>query len=111
MRGMIVGQVLFFASVCHKCQLHPCAFVEWFLHSGDEPDPVTGMWIVQPKKERNCCEVGFVHLDCIVCRCQLIGVYGDQCLAEDFQYTWTLDLFCQFYVNRWVDYHGHEVIQ
>jgi hypothetical protein len=28
---------------------YPCALVHWFNMYGEEPDPDTGMWIVQPR--------------------------------------------------------------
>lgn len=28
---------------------YPCALVEWFTPVGDEPDDVTGMWVVEPE--------------------------------------------------------------
>jgi hypothetical protein len=111
MRGMVVGRVRVFLSFTHDGEKYPCALVEWFVHTADEPDPVTGMWIIKPKKSGRRRDVGVVHLDCIVRGCQLIGVYGDRDLPSDFHYSYTHDLFRRFYVNRWVDYHAHEVIQ
>jgi hypothetical protein len=111
MRGMVVGRVLFFASFKHLQKSYPCAFVEWFEHTAYEPDSVTGMWIVKPKKNGSHRDVGFVHLDCVVRACQLIAVYGGDEIAHDFHFSWTLDVFRRFYVNRWVDYHAHEIVQ
>lgn len=50
----VIGGLLF-ARVVHFIQIkpdnieYPSAFLEWFLPVGGEPDPVTGMWIVEPE--------------------------------------------------------------
>jgi hypothetical protein len=110
-RGMIVGRVLALCKVPHGTTTYPCAFVEWFVRTSDEPDPVTGLWIVKPKLNGRRRDVGFVHLDCIVCACQLIGVYGTEPLPVNSQHHWTHTIFRRFYINRWTDFHSHECIQ
>ncbi|THH14336.1 hypothetical protein EUX98_g9625 [Antrodiella citrinella] len=47
--GMLVARVLAFLAFSHEDVRYPCAMVEWFLPHGDEPDPVTGMWLVRPE--------------------------------------------------------------
>jgi hypothetical protein len=111
MRGMIVGRVLQLCKFTHDGVTYPCAFVEWFVRTSDEPDPVTGLWIVKPQLNGRRRDVGFVHLDCVVRGCQLIGVYGNDFLPINFCHSWTHTLFRRFYVNRWTDYHSHECIQ
>lgn len=38
-----------FSSFDEGLMKHQCALVEWFDASEDEPDPITGMWMVEPK--------------------------------------------------------------
>jgi hypothetical protein len=110
MCGMLVRRVKIFCSFKYGTVRYLCTLVKWFVHSSNQPDPVTGMWIVEPYM--NSCDraCGLVHLDAVIRGCQLIGVYGDEFLPVDFDFTYSLDSFRQFYVNRWVDYHSHEYI-
>lgn len=43
MGGMVVGRVIQFISFVHDDVCYPCALVEWFVHSSDVPDTLTGM--------------------------------------------------------------------
>jgi hypothetical protein len=110
MLGLLVGRVKLFCSFKYADVRYPCALVEWFVRTSDQPDPVTGMWIVEPYNIGRARALGLVHLDSVVRGCQLIGVYGDELLPVDFDFTYSLDSFRQFYVNRWIDYHSHEYI-
>ncbi|KAF7791555.1 hypothetical protein EIP86_002571 [Pleurotus ostreatoroseus] len=66
-RGMIVGRVRAFLAFTHNGIKYPCALVEWFLRQDDEPDPDTGMWIVEPEVDPQDGEriIGLVHIDSI----------------------------------------------
>lgn len=110
MGGMVVARVLHFLAFSVDDIRYPCALVEWFLPTGGAPDPVTGMWIVKPEKVRGKRTVGLVHLDCIVRACHLIGIYGKSRIPHDFHFSYSLDAFQAFYVNRYADYHAHECI-
>jgi hypothetical protein len=111
MCGMMVGRVKVFLAFKHEGIEYPCALVEWFVHTSDEPDSVTGMWVVEPHLTDGQRSVGLVHTDFLVRGCQLIGVYGSQFLPADFSFVYTLDSFRRFYVNRYLDYHSHEYVQ
>jgi hypothetical protein len=110
MRGMLVGRVKLFCSFKHETVAYPTVLVEWFVHSSDAPDPVTGMWVVEPHVSGGERSVGLVHLDTIVRGCQLIGVCRAQRLPAGFSFTYSLDTFKRFYVNRYLDYHSHELL-
>ncbi|KDQ53825.1 hypothetical protein JAAARDRAFT_115144, partial [Jaapia argillacea MUCL 33604] len=53
MRGMVVGRVKLFFSFSYSGKSYPCALVEWLVREDDEPDEVTGMWVVKPEYEGN----------------------------------------------------------
>ena len=78
---------------------------------GDEPDPVTGMWVVKPEMDHGGNRVcGIIPVDSIVRACHLIGLYGRTKIPIGFDYTETLDVFQRYYVNWHADYHAHETI-
>ncbi|KAI0038730.1 hypothetical protein FA95DRAFT_1659879, partial [Auriscalpium vulgare] len=54
--------------------------------------------------------LGVVHLDTIVRSCHLIGVYDSTYLPKDFHFSHTHVAFRAFYVNRYSDYHMHEIL-
>lgn len=109
MGGMVVGRVLAFLSFSHNEITYPCSLVEWFFPVGDEPDPVTGMWVIEPRLldggER---DFGLVHTDCIVRACHLAPVYGPARLPTDFDFSYSHVAFDSFYFNKYVDYPSHE---
>ena len=49
MLGLDVARVYLFFSFKYNRTRYACAFVRWFEHMGDQPDPDTGMWIVKPR--------------------------------------------------------------
>ncbi|KAH7904233.1 hypothetical protein BJ138DRAFT_1019410, partial [Hygrophoropsis aurantiaca] len=110
MGGMVIGRVLSFLSFVHDDVYYPCALVHWFVPSGDAPDPLTGMWVVEPELVGNEPSIGLIHADCIVRACHLIPRYGRQRLPLDFNFTYSLDTFKSFYLNKYADYHTHECI-
>jgi hypothetical protein len=88
MLGMLIVRVKLLCSFKYGVARYPCAFVEWFVHSSDQPNPVTGMWIVEPYMNGGSRARGLVHLDAVVQGCQLIGVYGDKLLPVDSDFTY-----------------------
>lgn len=109
--GMLVGRVLSFLSFAHEDVHYDTALLEWFLPFGEEPDPVTGMWVVRPEMRRGRRHVSLVHTDSIVRGCHLIGMYGKHQLPKDFHFSFSLDAFQAFYLNHYIDYHAHQYIQ
>lgn len=108
MGGMLIGRVLTFLSFSHNGITYPCALVEWFFPVGDTPDPVTGMWVVEPKLVDGERDIGLVHTDCIVRSCHLAPVYGPAPLPTDFDFSYAHIVFDSFYYSKYVDYHTHE---
>ncbi|KAF8868620.1 hypothetical protein CPB85DRAFT_1554794 [Mucidula mucida] len=109
-RGLHAARVLLFFSMKHMNIVYPCALITWFSPIGDEPDPVTGMWMVEPDVDENGERVqAVVHLDTIVRAAHLIGISGDEFTPRTFKHSDSLDFFNAFYVNKYIDYHAHEI--
>lgn len=111
-RGMYVGRVLTFFKLWHEGVDYSCALIYWFDTLDDEPDDVTGMWIVEPEyNDSHRLVYAVIPLDSIVRSCHLIGVYGNQRLPIRFHFSQALDSFHSYYVNRYIDYHTYECIR
>lgn len=109
-RGMLVGRVVTFMRLFHEDVSYPCVLVNWFVKRGEEPDAVTGMWVVEPELENGCPTFGIVPLNSVVRACHLIGVYGEEFLPSNFHFSYSLDAFQAYYVNHYIDYHSYETI-
>ncbi|KAL0573826.1 hypothetical protein V5O48_008121 [Marasmius crinis-equi] len=114
MGGMIIARILLFFSFVHNGLYYPCAFVDWFVRSGDEPDPDTGMWVVEPEYERvgvrNERKVAVIHLDTLAHAVHLLPVYGNDSVPESFHFAESLDAFRQFYVNKFANNRLYEFL-
>lgn len=109
-RGLHAARVRLFLSFVFQDVSYPCALVEWFTPVGNEPDPLTGLWVVEPDFEpngRRSCEL--VHLDTVIRSAHLIGVYGPTSLPRSLRFSDSLDAFKAFYVNKYADHHAHEI--
>ncbi len=115
MRGLYIVRVILLFSFKyggrHDGTVYPCALVEWFSVVGDEPDPVTGMWIVEPDLNSDGTrEVSVLHLDSLIRSAHLLAVFGDELVPTDFHFSYTLTAFRSFYVNHFADHHTNEFI-
>ena len=50
--GLLVARVYLLFLFPYKLKKYRCTLVEWFLLVADEPDDVTGMWIVAPEEDQ-----------------------------------------------------------
>jgi hypothetical protein len=108
MRGLDVARILAFFSFTHEGKLYPCALVRWFSRVGDEPDEDMGLWTVKKEfdHEGNP-ELSIVHIDTICRAAHLIPVYpSSQFIRRSLTMHDTLDVFEEFFVNKFVDYHA-----
>jgi hypothetical protein len=88
---------------------YPCALVKWFSALGDQPDEVTGLWIVKPdiNVDGNQ-DVQVVHLETIVRLAHLLPVFGNTPLpVQGIHPSDILDTFHMYYVNKYADHHSH----
>ncbi|KAK6988610.1 hypothetical protein R3P38DRAFT_3409362 [Favolaschia claudopus] len=111
MLGMVVARVFLFFSFTYRDIYYPCALVQWFPRYQAAPDDDTGMWVVTPENYGNgdkCLAV--VHLESIARSSHLLPVYGDSFLPENFDFSYSLDVFRAFFVNSYADHHTHEFL-
>ena len=95
-----------------KEESYPCALVRWFTYVADEPDEVTGMWVVRPDYNADGSPaIGIIHLDSVLHTAHLIPVFGDNPMpiASELRLENSLDVFRAFYINRYIDYHAFEI--
>ncbi|KAJ3998883.1 hypothetical protein F5050DRAFT_1566185 [Lentinula boryana] len=113
--GMSAAHVLLFFSFQHEGQVYPCALVHLFNTYGQQRDPLTGLWIVQPAfhnqdhQQRSPC-LAVIHLDSLLRGVHLIPVYGSQAIPSELKHHQSLDVFKLFYVNKYADYHANEIL-
>ncbi|KAF5373982.1 hypothetical protein D9615_009931 [Tricholomella constricta] len=110
--GLNAARVRLFFCFEHKEKAYPCALIHWFSHVGNMPDPVTGLWRVQPDFDRSGRPVlAVIALDAIMRGAHLIGVSGQDSIPRyHFDRSKSLDSFKTFYVNKYADHHAHEVV-
>ncbi|KAJ6517770.1 hypothetical protein DFH09DRAFT_1251301 [Mycena vulgaris] len=111
MSGIVIGRVLLFFSFGFAEKLYECALVSWIVPVGNTPDPDTGMWVVEPERQRGgALSLGIVNVDAIARAAHLIGVYGTAALPEDFHFSSSLDAFDNYFLNPYADHHMHEFL-
>ncbi|RDX47828.1 hypothetical protein OH76DRAFT_1353392 [Lentinus brumalis] len=112
-KGLHVARVHVLFSFTYLDTLYECALVSWYSPVGDEPDADTGMWVVEPdmelegRRRQPCLQV--VDLSTILRAAHLIGVAGDSFLPRDVGPDVSLDVFKQFFVNKYADHNAHEI--
>ncbi|KAI0314791.1 hypothetical protein OF83DRAFT_1165069 [Amylostereum chailletii] len=110
MRGMATGRVKLFFSFTHAHIVYPCIFVDHFKRMGNAPDPVTGMWKLRP--ETSCTDMriqSVEHLDSVLRSAHLLPVFGVGFIPHDFRFSYSLDSFTSYYVNKYADHHIYEI--
>lgn len=108
MMGMNVVRVLLFFSFDYNGVEYPCAVVEWFQTVG--LDDVMGLWVVRPDFTEGKRDKSVLHLDSFLRGAHLIPRYGTQKLPLDFHFSYSLDAFRTYYVNKYIDHHANEII-
>ena len=110
MHGLDVTCVCLFFSFTFYGKSYPCALVHWYSHVGHGPDDDTGMWIVKADEDAGGApSAAILHLDTIVRAAHLIGIYGEDFLLSGLTPEQSLDLFCSYYVNKFIDHHSFAI--
>lgn len=111
-KGSRVGRLIAFFSIPHpqNADKIPCALVEWFDIQGSRPSDVTGMWIVKPAMVGRRRSRSIVHIDSIIRSVHLIPIARGVTIPIDFHFSFSLDAFSSFYINKFADYHTHECL-
>ncbi|KAH9912325.1 uncharacterized protein B0H18DRAFT_1088486 [Fomitopsis serialis] len=112
MKGMAVGRVMGLMVITHSGVRYPCALIDWYDKVVEDPSDVTGMYVVEPELDPDSGQQAssIVHLDSIFRAVHLMPVFGDTSIPINFHFSYTLDAFESFYVNKYGDYHSHECI-
>lgn len=109
-RGLHAARLQLLFSFAYRGVTYPCALVQWFVPLGDEPCEDTGMWMVESEMDDDGSRVtSVIHLDCVVRGAHLIPIYGAERLARTVNFTNSLDLFSEFYINKYADHHAYEI--
>lgn len=114
MKGMSAVRVKLLFSFEHEETVYPCALVEWFKTYGNRPDAATGMWRVRPQMagggQHPARLVTVVHLKSFLRGVHLLPCFGSRPLPDGFLYSYSLEAFEAFYVNKYADHRAHELI-
>jgi len=112
MLGLSIGRVYLFFSFTYRGVERACALIQWLSPHGDMPDPDTGLWVVTPETYANGRKhLAIIELQCIARAAHLLPVYGPALLPEDFHFSYSLDAFRAFFVNKYVDHHAFEFLE
>ncbi|KAG1873111.1 hypothetical protein F4604DRAFT_1880985 [Suillus subluteus] len=110
MSGFDIAQVRLFFSFKHNGVYYPYAFVHWFKRVHDSRDENTGMWVVEPETlEDGTRFASVIHLDCIFRAAHLMPVFGYEFVPTYLSYMQTLNAFCTYYVNKYIDHQAFEI--
>ena len=111
MLGMTVGRVMGFMGIPYDGTRHPCALIHWFEKVSEVPSDVTGMYEIRPELDELGQQVtSIVHVDAIFRAVNLSPVFRSTVMPLEFHYSYALDAFESFYVNKYGDYHSHHCI-
>ena len=92
-------------AVQHDGTRYPCALIDWFEKVSEVPSDVTGMYKIQPKLDKYGQQVtSIVHIDAIFHAVNLSPMFRNTTVPIGFLYSYSLDAFETFYVNKYGDY-------
>ena len=77
----------------------------------DEPEPDTGLWVVQPETTcQGMRHASVIHIDSIVHGAHLLPRFpSDLPVYHKINYMNALDVYTSFYVNKFIDHHTFEI--
>lgn len=106
------GFFVFFTLPCTDGLSYPCALTHWFDYVAEEPDELTRMWMVKPSFTANGIHhLAVIHIDTIVQAAHLIPIFGQEHVPPLITFHNSLDAYCGFYINHFVDHHTFELHQ
>ncbi|KAI6033968.1 hypothetical protein BKA83DRAFT_4044264, partial [Pisolithus microcarpus] len=89
---------------------YPCALIHWFEHIVDEPDELTGMWMVKLSFiEDGTKNLSIIHVDSIIHNTHLLPIFGWEQVPPYINPHNSLDIYHSFYVNHFADHHAFEL--
>lgn len=110
MEGLLVARIYLFFRFSYGGINYPCALVHWYSMS-DEPEPDTGLWVVQPETtHQGMRHASVIHVDSIVRGAHLLPRFpSDLPVYREINYMNALDIYASFYVNKFIDHHAFEI--
>ena len=111
--GMHIARVLLFFSFSFAGKTYTCALIRWFIRSSEDgkPDPLTGMWVVEPEYNVDRTpSLAVIDIDTIYRSAHLIPVFPKTSIPYSQNYSETLDNYENFYVNKYADINSHELL-
>ena len=110
--GLEVARAHLFFSFALDGVKYQCALAHWFSRQKDTPHDITGMHVVKPDRLPNGQPATTViHLDTVFRAAHLLPVFSTHLTPPKRQrYEQTLDLFSEFYVNKYIDHHAFEIL-
>ena len=104
MKGLTPVHVMLFFSFVYQGKIYPCTLVEWFKKYGSYPDKETRMWKVRPHLIGHYRLTTVIHLDSFLQGAHLLPVFGRAMhLPVNFHFSYSLDVFEAYFVNKYVD--------
>ncbi|KAL6310193.1 hypothetical protein BKA93DRAFT_722154, partial [Sparassis latifolia] len=98
-----VARILLFFTIHFRDVQYSCALIRWYELVNDRPDRDTGMWIVRPRTDDD--GISVIHVDSIICAAHLIPVFDGRVPRRLMEHH-SLDVYNQFYVNKYIDHHA-----
>ncbi len=109
-KGLHVARIKLLLSFIYRDIRYDCALIHWFELAQNEPDELTGMWMVEPESnDDGTPHLSIVHVDTILRAAHLIPVFDNTIINKDHRYETTLDTFHKFFVNKYADHHANEI--
>ena len=108
MKDLHVVHLLLLFSFSYHQTTHRCALIRLLPFTEDEPDSDTGMQIVESLLNQ---APQVVPLNLIYRAAHLIPVYhGISTLSRSMLMATSLDKFCYYYINKFIDHHAFEIL-
>jgi hypothetical protein len=109
-KGLTPVHVMLFFSFIYERKTYPCALVDWFKKYGSHPDNETGMWMVRPHFMGRRRLSTVIHLDSFLRGAHLLPVFGGATrLPMDFDFSYSLDAFEAYFINKYADNQMYEL--
>lgn len=108
MLSMDIARVYAFFSIVYiNGQTHECALIQWYDRLTDEPDGLTGMWMVSPSLlEDGSRYLAVIPVDSIIRCAHLLPIFRAEFVHDRVDPHNALDLYRGFYVNCYADHHA-----
>lgn len=111
MRGLRVVRIKLLFSFNFEGIYYPCALVEWFRLKGNCPDADMGLWRVEREMTGGDRDMSVLHLDTFLRGAHLLPCFdGHRPLPHNFHWSYTLDAFHTYFVNKYIDHTSHEMV-